>query len=133
MENGKFHYWLWFGLALTTLPLILTFWKLRGVAILETTWKTTFVTVISRGELLLVCLSLLGANLGDLVKDECVNKLTGFTLKGATIFLCLFAVYSFGEINTNTEINIDFAYNTSITMFICSVVICLISNLVKRA
>ena len=132
MSNGKIHYWLWFGLILTTLPLALTFWKLRGVAIPEVTGYDTFQLVIARGELLLVCLSLLGVNLGDLFKDECANRTTGFTLVGATIFLCLFAVYAFGEINTNLNIDKNFACNTSIIMFICSVVICLVSNFIQR-
>ena len=131
MKNGKIHYWLWFGLILTTLPLVLTFWKLRGVAP-ETSWHDTFKLVIARGELLLVCLALLGANLGDLFKDECSNRTTGFTFMGATIFLCLFAVYAFGEINTNMNIDKDFACTTSIIMFICSVVICIISNFIQR-
>ncbi len=132
MTNGRLHYWVWFGLILTTLPLILTFWKLRGIAPPNTNWYETFKLVISRGELLLVCLSLLGVNLGDLFKDECSNKTTGFTLVGATIFLCLFAVYSFGEINTNSSIDKDFASNTSIIMFVCSVAICLVSNFTQR-
>jgi hypothetical protein len=132
MNNGKIHYWLWFGLILTTLPLVLTFWKLRGVASPETTWYDTFKLVIARGELLLVCLSLLGVNLGDLFKDEYPNRTTGFTLMGATIFLSLFAVYAFGEINTNANIDKDFACNTSILMFVCSVAICLVSNFIPR-
>lgn len=132
MRNGRIHYWLWFGLVLTTLPLILTFWKLRGVCSNDKAMMDTFKEVVSRGELLLVCLSLLGVNLGDLFKEECNDKTTGFTLLATTFILCLFAIYSFGEINTNSNLDKNYALTTSIVIFLCSIVVCLISIFIPR-
>ncbi|MGA9407397.1 MAG: hypothetical protein WBW71_09730, partial [Bacteroidota bacterium] len=77
MKPNRFNYWIWFGLVLTALPLIVAVWIVIGESAQETTIIVAFKGVISRGELLLVCLSILGANLGDLFKDECLNKNLG--------------------------------------------------------
>ena len=132
MKNNRFQYWIWFGLILTSLPIILTLWKLRGVAPPNEALTTTFKTVVSRGELLLICLSFLGANLGDLFKEECEKGWLSLMLKSITFILSLFAIYSFGEINTNIAFNKDFAFSTSITIFICSILICVVSILTPR-
>nr|WP_294996009.1 hypothetical protein [uncultured Sediminibacterium sp.] len=131
-KNGRIHYWLWFGLILTSLPLILTYWKLRGIAVPTTSWIDTFKEVVSRGELLLVCLSLLGVNLGDLFREKCNDETTGFTLLAATFILCLFAIYSFGEINTNGNLDKSYALNTSLVVFLCCICVCLISLFTPR-
>jgi uncharacterized membrane protein len=131
MKREKLHYWLWFGLILTTIPIIFTYWKLRGVRHTEPSY-CTLVSVLSNGELLLVCLALLGANLGDLFRDQAINKNAGFTLLAMTFVLCLFAIFSYGEINTNDEIDSIYAFNTSIVTFVCSSVVCLVSILTPR-
>lgn len=132
MKNSRFQYWIWFGLIFTSLPIILTLWKLRGVAPSSESLFFTFKNVISRGELLLICLSFLGANLGDLFKEECERSWLSLMLKAITFLLSLFAIYSFGEINTNLSFNKDFAFSTSITIFFCSILICIVSVLTPR-
>lgn len=132
MKNNRFQYWIWFGLIMTSLPVIFTLWKLRGVAPPEESLTVTFKTVISRGELLLISLSFLGANLGDLFKEEGEIEWLSLMLKSITFILSLFAIYSFGEINTNEAFNKDFAFSTSLAIFICSIIICLVSVLTPR-
>jgi cobalamin synthase len=132
MNNGRFQYWIWFGLIFTIFPIILTVWKLRGVAPDDSTLLMTIKAVISRGELMLVSLSILGANLGDLFKEECKNRTIGYTIQAITFLLCLFAIGSFSEINTNLEIKKDFAFHTSVTIFICSVLISSVSVFIPR-
>ena len=87
MKNNRFQYWIWFGLILTSFPIILTLWKLRGVASIDEPLISTIKRVVSRGELLLVCLSVLGANLGDLFKEECEKKWLSVMLKAITFYL----------------------------------------------
>lgn len=132
MKNSRFQYWIWFGLLFTIFPIFFTIWKLRGVAPDSTTLSMTFKSVIARGELMLVSLSILGANMGDLFKDECLNKTSGYTVQAVTFLLSLFAIGSFSEINTNIALKEGFAYNTSLTIFICSIIISLISIFIPR-
>ena len=132
MKNSRLLYWILFGLILTSFPIIMTSWKLRGVASIDETLISTIKRVVSRGELLLVCMSFLGANLGDLFKEECENGWLSLMLKAITFFLSLFAIYSFGEINTNLDFNKDFAFSTSLSIFFCSILICIVSVLVPR-
>ncbi len=132
MKPNRFNYWIWFGLVLTALPLIVAVWIVIGESAQETTIIVAFKGVISRGELLLVCLSILGANLGDLFKDECLNKNLGLMLKALSFILSLLAISSFGVINTNSNFSKDIIWTTSVWMFYCSVAICLVSSFSPR-
>ena len=132
MKNNRFQYWIWFGLILTSFPIIMTLWKLRGVASIDEPLISTIKRVVSRGELLLVCLSVLGANLGDLFKEECEKKWLSIMLTAITFLLSSFAIYSFAVINTNLDFNKDFAFSTSSSIFFCSILICIVSTLIPR-
>lgn len=132
MKNSRFQYWIWFGLIFTSFPVIMTLWKLRGIAPSGEGIITTFQNVISRGELLLICLSILGANLGDLFKEKCENERLVFLWQSITFLLSLFAIFSFGEINTNQAFDKDYAFNTSLVIFVCTIIICVTSTLSPR-
>jgi hypothetical protein len=96
------------------------------------TWGQAFYKVISKGELLLVCFSILGANVADLLNSECSNSLAQKTLIGFSLFLCFAMIFLFPVISTNQTFDEDISFNVSWIFLVLSTVMCSISLLTER-
>lgn len=133
MKNSRFHYWLFFGFILTVLPLLLACTYLYiSRTDLNLTWWDMVKKVSAGGALHLVSLSLLGANLGDLFKDECSWPVLGLYLKAASIFLSFALMFFFCMVFVNPTTDNDSAFHLSIGFFIMGIIVCLISLFAPR-
>ena len=94
-KKSSFLVWLIFGLLLSILPITASIFYLIGLDTTGMTWGQAFYKVISKGELLLVFFSILGANVADLLNSECSNSLAQKTLIGFSLFLCFAMIFFF--------------------------------------
>jgi len=131
-KKNNFQYWIWFGFVLTMIPIAFSVWKSYGVSADDKELLVVIKNAISNGELMLVSLSLLGANLGELFKKECKKKSIGFLFIGISFTLCLFAISAFGEISVNKDLDEDYAFKSSLLLFILTVIICVISIFIPK-
>ena len=125
-------YWFWFGLSLSLFPVVLTFWKLNGIN-QSTSWLENLSQAISSGQLLLVCMSILGVNIGELLQTNTNWKKMQLSLTASSFFIALFTTYSFAEINTNPEISLGYTVSTSFWMLFATVSVCLSSFMLPKS
>jgi uncharacterized membrane-anchored protein len=127
-KNNRLQYWLFYGFIFTILPIFFACWSIKGAALNNnTTWFESFHVAIAKGELLLVSVSLLGTNFGDLLKANMIKPSIRGPFLFASVILLLWSSYTFSVINTTNTIAPDFAFDTSKYIFSGSVVICLLS------
>jgi hypothetical protein len=93
---------------------------------------TNVIHSISKGELLLVCMSILGVNIGELLKEDTRLYKTKISLIASSFFIGLFTTYSFAEISTNNQISSAAVASTSFWTFIATILICLGSILLPK-
>src|ERR1035437_6915819 len=132
MNNNRFQYWIFFGFIFTIIPIVVTLIIIKGSTEGGITWSNAFKEAIAKGELFLVCISLLGANIGDLIKEECKNTNSRNMFIGITIVLFFIAVSLFAAINTNSKFDKELSFNSSLLSLVCSFIICLISSFIPR-
>ena len=97
-------YWLFFGLALAILPVLITF----TIIMLQHPAYTLFhgwAESISKGELLIISSALLGINLGDLSREPPAPsfRLFHFFLIGVSVVLAMFTVAVYVFISTTSK------------------------------
>lgn len=131
-KKSRFLVWLIFGLLLSILPITASIFYLIGLDTTGMTWGQAFYKVISKGELLLVCFSILGANVADLLNNECSNSLAQKTLIGFSLFLCFAMIFLFPVISTNQTFDKNISFNVSWIFLVLSTVMCSISLLTER-
>jgi len=125
------NHWFWFGLIITIAPIIFGIWKLKGIETQLSIWGA-FAKVIQNGELLLVCMALLGVNIGELIKEETEWKKVMTALIGFSIIMSLFVTYSFAEINVSSNMDTDYVVTTSRTLFLSTLGICIASIILPK-
>lgn len=131
-KKSRFLVWIIFGLLLSVLPIAVSILYLIGLDTTGITWSQAFFKIISKGELLLVCFSLLGANIADLLNNECSNKLAHNSLIGFSAFLCFAMIFLFPVISTNHAFDKDISFNVSWIFLILSTIMCTVSLLTER-
>lgn len=131
-KKSRFLLWIIFGLLLSILPIAVSIIYLIGFDTSGITWSAAFFKILSKGELLLVCFSLLGANIADLLYNECTNKLAHISLIGFSSFLCFAMIFLFPVISTTQTFDKNISFNVSWIFLILSAVMCTISLLTER-
>lgn len=97
-------HWLWFGLILSFIPLLCTVWLLYEP---NTQVSSIIKKVTSHGEVLLICLSTLGAGMGELYKNTKKRIFIKPTLVGASLCLSLFCIFAYASVYNGTNMNIS--------------------------
>lgn len=120
----KLSHWLWFGLGLSLLPLGFVAWKIMGHS--PNMSNGVLEQVISHGELLLICMSTLGAAIGELISKETKWLTVRTWITGAALFLALFAAFSYSEAATS-KLDIKLLYTTSVNTFYATLIVAISS------
>jgi len=94
-------HWLWFGLFLSFVPLLCTVWLLYDP---NEQISSILEKITSHGEVILICLSTLGAGMGELVKNTKRRAFINTTLMGASLSLSLFCIFAYASVYMD-EIN----------------------------
>jgi len=114
----KLNHWLWFVLLLSLIPLANNVWKLCGIN--EKTIIENIGVAVSHGELLLICMSILAASIGEIMSKETDYRSLKSCFVGFCLIMALFAMNSYSEISLQEQfkkniplLNIDYIFHTS--------------------
>lgn len=107
----KISYWLWFGLILALIPLIISVWQF-----LETNEFTKACILSSKeGELLLVNIAGIGTTLGELIKEDYNDALLKVWIGGFGVMLFCFATWAYNSVKFG-DLNEVYIFNTSLSV-----------------
>lgn len=132
MRNSRFQFWIFFGFSFAVIPIIVSIIFIKGSTDGGITWENAFKAAISKGELFLACGSLLGTNIGDLIKEECKDLNLRNTFIGITLIIFFIAVAMFAMINGNPKFDRELSVSLSLLILVCSFITCVVSILIKR-
>ena len=127
----SFNHWFIFGLILSLLPLLFSTWRLCGNSSPPLSWIDATKLVTLRGELLLVCVALLGGVIGELVKEDSDWKIFRYWLIGASLVLALFSTYAFAE-SILGNVRQDYIFSTSISVLVSTIVLNTLARLLPQ-
>lgn len=130
----RFVYWFWFGLGLAILPLAISCWYINAINP-DKTFYLNLIHTLSNGELLIICCAILGVNIGDLFRDETIEKwkFFKFSFLGASFLTALFCVGIYISISTTREVlSQKLITNTSIILLFVTIIVCLCSLLLPK-
>jgi len=126
---NRFVYWFWFGLGLSILPIAISCWILCAQHP-ELSFEQNLINSITKGELLIVCSAILGVNIGDLFREETIerDKALKFSLVGASVIMALFTggVY-IGIATSSKPLSSSLIAYTSLCMLGVTLIICVCS------
>lgn len=129
---NKFQNWIIYGLLLSIIPIILAILITLLKAEAEESFWGAFQLSVERGELFLICVSLLGVNIGELSRRSTQNKSLRGWFIGLSFLVILIVSGLFSVVNTGVAINKLFSFNSSLTFFVLTIVICTTSNLTLK-
>lgn len=109
-------YWLFFALALSLAPLGYAAWRLckNGNNI---QLDGAMFQVIAHGELLLVCVCLLGAIIGDLIRSNTSWGAARLVIGGSSVILFFWSTNGFADVAAAAAQGAEFVRDTSVFVF----------------
>lgn len=113
-NNKRFSKWVSFIFIflLTSFPIVYKFWQLIGIAPVTEFLFDTFKKSIAHGELSFVSLSVLASNICTLFNLEHESKNGKYAMILLSIFLCLFSISAYLEVNSNNDFSTSLAFHT---------------------
>jgi hypothetical protein len=97
--TNRLVYWFWFSLLLSLTPLGYSVWKLFTQQVTKDWWMATQLA-LSHGELILICIPLLGGAIGEMLKSSKSSGPVKITITGIAVILFFFASSTFVDIST---------------------------------
>ena len=97
--TSRLIYWFWFSLLLSLAPLGYSIWELLTQQTSKNWWLASQLA-LSHGELILICIPLLGGAIGELFKGRQYGGKIRTTITGITVILFFFASATFVKIST---------------------------------
>lgn len=119
-------HWLWFTLVLSMVPLLVSLWRSYSNPVEHDFWSNV-ARIISHGEVLLLCCSILAKSLGELIKKSQRMMLVRTWIAGAIITILLFTALAFSEVSLATVNDADYIMHTSKWVFVGTTLLALSS------
>ena len=130
----RFIYWIFFGLILAILPVLISF-MISIIVEPKNYLFNDWIEAVSKGELFIICSALLGINLGDLSREAPSPwfKLFHFLLVAFSVILAMFTLAIFVFITNAKAGTVSHEAITNLSGFFLfmSTGICLLSLLVE--
>jgi len=124
--------WIWFGFLLSLLPLVYNTWRLADQDS-HMLFLDILKNVISHGELLLICISTIGAAIGELIRKETKWKIIKICLGGIALLVFFFAAMAFTDITFSQSITRDTIFVTSRNILIATMIISISAMLLPKS
>lgn len=123
-KETKFSHWLWFGVMLSFAPLLCNLWKLYSEQN-PTDMLKALEQVISHGELIIICIPILTASIGELFKLGFDKNEFEWFIFGATIFCFFISIYIFTDISSSAALgkHKDFSFVLKSSMIVLATTI----------
>ncbi len=115
-------HWFLFTLVLALVPLLFSLWRLYSNPSNTDLW-TNIGMVISHGELLLLCCSMLAKALGELVKKGASQPLARTWLTGVSAILLIYTALVFSDASAQIASNSVYVASTSYWVFMGTVMV----------
>lgn len=134
--------WFWFIVILSIAPLIFSIWKIYSESN-PITFLEALEQVISHGELILICIPILGISIGDLYYDQSNRRESNergifkneikTSILGFNIILFFFCTATFVDISASAnKKEISFILKSSIILLACTILVSLSSFIITR-